>query len=406
MSPVRFTQVTYSPRTLNKHRIVDAVRFAQEGYSRASLARELGLSRAAISTIVNELLSRGLLRETEHIATTGGRPSIRLEINPQRGQVLGVDMGATHVTLALANFAGMVLAERREPLDILDGPEACLARVDAHVQALLAANDLHLHDLSACAIGVPGPVSTQTGAAIAPPIMPGWDGFPIRDELEKRWQRPVLIENDANLGALGEWVYGAGRGVSHLAYLKVGTGVGVGFIFQGEIYRGAQGYAGEIGHITLVDHGPRCACGNFGCLEALAGGRAIALQGQDAVRRGLPTRLEIIQPPESITARDVAMAAQMGDLAAQKIIADAGNYLGIAIANIVNLLNPEVIVIGGGVAQSGDLLLESIRKTVRQRSMSGTLDKLRIVSAVLGVRSSGLGAVAYALNYALHTLAE
>ena len=216
----------------------------------------------------------------------------------------------------------------------------------------------------------------------------------------------MLIENDANLGALGEWVYCAGRGVSHLAYLKVGTGVGAGFIFQGEIYRGAQGYAGEIGHITLVDRGPRCSCGNFGCLEALAGGRAIALQGQDAVRRGLPTRLEIIQPPESITARDVAMAAQMGDLTAQKIIADAGNYLGIAIANIVNLLNPEVIVIGGGVAQSGDLLLESIRKTVHQRSMSGTLNKLRIVSAVLGLRSSGLGAVAYALNYALHTLAE
>ncbi|GAB4536533.1 MAG: ROK family transcriptional regulator [Anaerolineales bacterium] len=401
-----FTRATYNARTLNKHRIVDYVRFAQEGYSRVALARELGLSRAAVSTIVTDLVARGLLREAERVSTAGGRPPTRLEINPQCGKVLGVDLGATHMTLVLANFAGMVLAERREPFTIMDDPETCLARVDTHVRAMLEASDTRLEDLSACAVGVPGPVSQETGSVIAPPIMPGWGGFPIRTALETRWQRPVLLGNDADLGALGEWVYGAGRGMTHLAYIKVGTGVGAGLIFHGDVYRGAQGYAGEIGHITLVDHGPRCSCGNYGCLEALAGGRAIALQGQDAVRRGLPTPLETIQPVENITARDVAMAAQMGDLVSQKIIADAGNYLGIAIANLINLLNPEVLVIGGGVAQSGDLLLESIRKTVRQRSMSGAVERVRIVSAVLGLRSSGLGAVAYALTHALHALAD
>ncbi len=403
---VQFLRSSYDARTLNKHLIIDHIRFSQGGYSRASLAREVGLSRAAVSTIVNELLARGIVREAERVSTGGGRPPIRLEINPGGGLVAGVDIGVTHVALVLADFSGAVLAERREPLNVMDGPEICLRQVNAHLQVLLAAQGVSLEDIAAFGVGVPGPVSQETGKVIAPPIMPGWEGFPVRDTLQTLWGRPVLVGNDADLGALGEWVYGAGRGATHLAYVKVGSGVGAGFIFNGEIYRGAEGYAGEIGHITLMKDGPVCTCGNRGCLEALAGGTAIARQAQDAVRRGLPTRLDAIQPVESITARHVAQAAQMGDLVSQQIIVQAGHYLGIAIANVINLLNPGVLVIGGGVSQMGDLLLEPIRHTARERSLPGAAHGVRIVSAVLGVRSSGMGAVAYAITHAIHALAE
>ncbi len=403
---MQFARAAYDARNLNKHMVLDHIRFARQGYTRAALAREIGLSRAAVSAIVSELLERGLVREAERMSTSGGRPPIRLEINPQRGYAVGVDIGVTHITLVLADFAGAVLAERREPLAIEDGPKECIRQVDVHLRALLAGADLLPGDVAAFTVGVPGPVSSEEGTVIAPPIMPGWEQYPIRRDLEMRWERPVLLGNDADLGALGEWVYGAGRGTSHLAYVKVGSGVGAGFIFNGEIYRGAQGYAGEIGHITLVKDGPLCSCGNRGCLEALAGGKAIARQMQDAVRRGLPTRLEHVQPVERITARDVALAAQMGDLLSQQVVTDAGHYLGIAIANIVNLLNPDVVVIGGGVAQMGDLLLDPIRRTVRERSLRGAVNAVRIVSSVLGTRSSAMGAVTFALTHALHTLAD
>ncbi|RMF46013.1 MAG: ROK family transcriptional regulator [Anaerolineae bacterium] len=403
---MQFARAAYDARNLNKHMVLDHIRFARQGFTRVALARELGLSRAAVSTIVNELIARGLVREAERVSTTGGRPPIRLEINPECGYVVGVDIGVTHVTLVLADFAGRALSERREPLSIDDGPKDCLRQVDVHLKALLESVSLPMEQIAALTVGVPGPVSADDGTVIAPPVMPGWERYPIVQTLQDRWARPVLLANDADLGALGEWVYGAGRDTTHLAFVKVGSGVGAGFIFNGEIYRGTSGLAGEIGHITLIKDGPLCTCGNRGCLEALAGGRAIARQAQDAVRRGLPTRLEHIRPVEGITARDVAIAAQMGDLLAQQIVQDAGHYLGIAIANIINLLNPDAVVIGGGVAQMGDLLLEPIRHTVRERSLGGPINAVRIVSAVLGMRSSAMGAVTYALTYALHTLAD
>jgi glucokinase len=167
--------------------------------------------------------------------------------------------------------------------------------------------------------------------------MPGWDGYPIRDYLHKLWGCPVSLNNDAELGALGEWAFGAGRIKRHMAYIKVGSGVGAGLILDGRIYRGASGLAGEIGHLTIQQNGPQCSCGNYGCLEALAGGAAIARNAQEAVQSGKRTQLAGIRPIEQITARDVGNAARLGDLAAQQIVAEAGSYLGIAVAGVVNL---------------------------------------------------------------------
>jgi glucokinase-like ROK family protein len=270
---------------------------------------------------------------------------------------------------------------------------------------LLAGAGLGFSNLQAVGVGVPGPIVTEAGIVLAPPIMPGWDQFPIRATLEGRWGCTVSLNNDADLGALGEWAYGADRGVNNLAYIKIGTGVGAGLLIDGQIYRGATGSAGEIGHITIEEEGPLCNCGNRGCLETLTGGYAIAHIAQETVRSGVSTKLKEIQPLEQISAIHVTEAARQGDLAAQQILATAGNYLGIAIAGLVNLFNPSVVIVGGGVAQVGDLFLEPVRKAVRRRSLPAAAQAVRITTAMLGRRSSGMGAIVEATSTATHRMA-
>lgn len=394
-------------KNLNKHVILDLVRFSQAGISRAELARQMGLSRAAITAIVNDLIARDLLRETESQPSLSGRRPISLDVNPQAGLVIGIDMGATHLDLVLSDFSARLLHEVQEnDFSVVAGPEVCLRQVNALMERLLDEAGVALQKIAAIGMGVPGPVQAESGMVSAPPIMPGWDNYPIQQKLQQIWQIPVILDNDADLGALGEWAYGAARNEQHLAYIKVGSGIGAGLLLNGQIYRGAAGYAGEIGHITIRGHGAVCSCGNRGCLEAVAGGTAIARQAREAVLANRRTQLASIQPMERISAKDVAFAARMGDLVAQQILAEAGANLGIAVAGLVNLFNPNMVVIGGGVSQMGDLLLEPIRQAVQERSLRSSSQVVRIVAAVLGRRSSSMGAVAQALTFALHQLAE
>lgn len=393
-------------KRINKHAVLDLIRFTAGGISRVEISRQLGLTRAAVSGIVNDLLAAGIILETEHLLSHSGRPAIVLEINPSRGYVIGIDFGASHINLLLADTAARILDEIEVDFDIRAGPQAGIAEADRLVREILSRANLNIEDILAIGMGVPGPIVTATGTVVAPPIMPGWDGYPIRDNLQTLWKVPVSINNDAELGALGEWAAGAGRGEQTLAYIKVGTGIGAGLLLDGQIYRGVTGSAGEIGHLTIDENGPLCACGNHGCLEAIAGGRAIALQAQEAVRNKQRTQLASIQPVESITARDVAAAARRGDLLAQQILARAGTHIGIAIAGMVNLFNPALVIIGGGVAQTGDILLEPIRQVVQRRSLPAATRVVRITTAMLGRRSSSMGAVIQALTIALHQIAD
>jgi len=314
-------------------------------------------------------------------------------------------MGATHLRMVVSDFSAHVLDEVEQPLSIAEGPVVILEQIDQQFKALLEKMKLTADSIMAIGMDVPGPVVAIVGKVSNPPIMPGWDEYPIRTHLEELWQLPVSIGNDAELGALGEWAYGAGRGENNLAYIKVGTGVGAGLLLDGQIYRGATGTAGEIGHITIDENGPLCTCGNYGCLEAMAGGLAIARKAREAIENGRRTQLSALSP-EKILAVDVARAAQQGDLVAQQIITDAGRYLGIAIASLVNIFNPGMVVIGGGVSQLGDLLLEPIRKTVMERSLHASAKVARITSAVLGRRASSMGAVVQAINLSLDRLVD
>jgi len=395
----------YNVKSFNKHAVLDLIRFSVVGLSRTDLADQMGLTRAGVSLIVNDLLKCNVVREADSRPIPSGRPPVALEINPKIGLVGAIDMGASHLSIALADFTARIVQEAEFPFDIKDGPEACLAYADKKLNELLKSQGLKLYDLLAVGLGVPGPVITEMGMVVAPPIMPGWDHYPILSTLEKMWGCHVTLNNDAELGALGEWAYGVGRGEKNVAYIKVGSGIGAGLILNNQIYGGTTGAAGEIGHLTVDENGPLCNCGNHGCLEAFAGGHAIAKQGQTLVKSGKKTILSEL-PLDSITAHEVIEAAQRGDLYTQEILQRAGTFIGIAIAGLVNLFNPSIVILGGGVAQVGDILTNPIRQAVHERAMRASEQSVRITTGMLGRRALLIGATVQAINIAIHIAAE
>ncbi len=384
-------------REMNRSLILNVIR--QEGsVSRAAIARRTRLSRSTVSSIVSELLEANLVHEVGRGRSSGGRRPILINLNYNAGYVVGVDLGATHLIILIANLNGDVIARRETDFSVAVGPDAGLKQIADAVRQCLADAGISLDRVRGLGMGVPGPVEYAEGRVVAPPIMPGWHGVALRDRLSRELGVPVYVDNDANLGALSEHCHGAGRGYANLAYIKVGTGIGCGLILGGQLYRGEVGSAGEIGHVTIDENGPPCKCGSYGCLESMAGGPAIALRAQQAIRAGQATSLAAIQPPESITARDVALAAQMGDKLAQQLFAEAGRHIGVALASLANLLNPGLIIIGGGVAQAGRLLLDPIRKTLEQRALQPVAQSTRVVQSVVGRDASALGAVDLALQ--------
>jgi glucokinase-like ROK family protein len=394
---------------MNKVAIFDAVRVNQDGISRADVARLTNLSRATVSAIVDELIDASLVREARVGVSRGGRRPTILELNPDVGRVMGIDIGATHLVVAVSDLRGCILAELiqdNSKFNIAAGPERCLEIVDATVKLVLARAGCDLNSLTAIAVGVPGPVVAKLGLVVAPPIMPGWDGFPIRDRLAEKWGRPIFVDNDADLGALGEGTYGAGRGELNLAYIKVGTGIGCGILMDGHLYRGVLGTAGEIGHFTMSEDGPPCTCGNYGCLEAMAGGRAIAQRAQMAIKAGQRTSLSSLNHGGEVTTHDVALAAQNGDTVSQQLLSDAGRHIGSALASLINLLNPGLVLVGGGVAGAGEFLINPIREAVEERSMRASFQATRIELATLGPKSVVLGAVSLALTQTFRSYVE
>lgn len=392
-------------KNFTQHALIDLIRFTPGGISRSELARQLGLSRAAISSVVIAMQRKGLIGEVEE-GKHGGRKPIVLKINPELGFVIGIDMGASHVTLILADFSTKTLQEMHMPIDIQLGPRICLGQVDTYLNEMLGNAGLLMSQVKAVGVGIPGPVLAELGVVSSSPTLPTWDGFPIRDMLQTMWKCPVSVNNDAELGVLGEWACGAGRGEKDVVYIKVGVGIGAGLLLDGQIYRGQTGCAGEIGHVVLVKNGPLCHCGNHGCLEALAGGWAIVQQARAAVQNGRQTSLREKQPLDALLPQDVVLAAGQGDEVAQKIVAEAGVSIGLAAAGLVNVVNPGMVIIGGSMVQNGDLLLEPIRREVQQRSLRAASRAVRIVPALLGRRSSGMGAVTRAISLAIHRLVD
>lgn len=391
-------------RKLNKDAVLELVRQAGP-ISRADLARHTLLSPSTISAITLELIEAQLVRETGAGLSRGGRRPVLLEFNRDAALVVGVEMGVTHLMVLVTNLAPDIHVRYKVPFNVGMHPEMGIERLIDGIRAAL--NQLPAHNgtaprIAGIGIGVPGPVDVAQGTLVAPPLIPQWDGYPLSAELNERMGLPVLIDNDATLGVLGEYTFGAGQHVDALAYVKLGTGIGCGLICNGEVYRGARGYAGEIGHLMVAQNGPPCRCGSYGCLEAMAGGEAVAQQAKLALKAGHPSILSNIADPNTITAREVAAAAAAGDPLGRQILNTAGRLLGIALADLVNLLNPGRIIIGGGFAQAGDPLLAPLRDTVRAQAMQASGRATEIVPAALGGDSIALGAVAMVLKTILY----
>ena len=353
-----------------------------DGTTRADLSALTGLARSTIAQRLEQLRAQGLLREVGESDSTGGRPPMMLAFNEDAGVVFAADLGATHARLAITNLGGTVLAEDSGDMPIAEGPEVVLNWADDRFHALLRELGREDEDVRGIGIGVPGPVEHATGRPRNPPIMPGWDGYPIPERFADRYRVPVLVDNDVNIMALGEhWT--SWRQVDDLLFIKVATGIGCGVVVDGRIHRGADGAAGDIGHIRVAA-GERadeiiCSCGNIGCLEALAGGAAMARQLSE---QGL----------DAADSRAVVALARAGEPAAVRLVRDSGRLIGEVLAASVNLYNPSVIVIGGDVAQAHEQLLAGVREVVYQRSLPLATRHLRVVRSQLADRAGVIGA--------------
>lgn len=379
--------------------VLDAIR---HGHARArpEIVEHTGLGRAIVSQRVGELVERGLVTEGDVGPSTGGRPPRQLTFRAEAGHLLVADLGATSIDVAVTTLDGRILGHRDEPARIEAGPDKCLDRVDVLFDSLLRTTEGIPGELWGVGIGVPGPVEFQTGRPISPPIMPGWDGYPIRERFATRYGAPVWVDNDVNMLALGEWRSGVAAGHEAVVVVKIGTGIGAGIISGGRIHRGAQGSAGDVGHISVTDdRSVLCRCGNTGCLEALAGGAAIGRAGEAAALDGRSARLRTaLDQHGTVTAEDVARAASFGDPFSVAQLQSAGHRIGTMLASVVNFFNPSLIVIGGGVANSPDLLLAAIRETVYRRSLPLATRDLLIQRSSLGNLAGVIGASAMVVD--------
>jgi glucokinase-like ROK family protein len=367
--------------------------------TRPNLVRATGLSRAVITQRVAELLDYGLLVEGELGPSTGGRAPRLLRFPADAGHLLVADLGATSVDVALADLSGTILAHVQEPCDIAAGPDEVLARVEElFVRSLVSAEPRSV-PLWGIGIGVPGPVEFESGRPVAPPIMPGWDRYAVRERFAT-YNVPVWVDNDVNIMALGERRAGIAKGHDNVVFIKIGTGIGAGIIMRGTLHRGTQGCAGDVGHMQVTDdRAVVCRCGNVGCLEALAGGGALARDAKAAARNGRSDFLAaLLEEKGSIEARDVARGATHGDPTCVELVTRAGRLVGHMLASVVNFYNPSLIVIGGGVAGAGDLLLATIRETVYRRSLPLATRELVVKRSELGDLAGVVGAAVMATD--------
>ncbi|GAA4003337.1 ROK family protein [Allokutzneria multivorans] len=351
--------------------------------TRAELTQLTGLARSTVGARVDLLLHNGLLAPAGEAVSTGGRPPATFAFNPSAGVVLAADIGATHATVAVTDLAATVLAQREESMSITLGPRAVLDRMLQIGAELLA--ETGNATVVGTGIGLPGPVEHSTGKPNNPPIMPGWDGYDVPGHVAAALAGPVLVDNDVNLMALGEHaaVY---PDVDHLLFVKIATGIGSGIITGGSLHRGAQGVAGDLGHVQAMgSHAVACRCGNLGCLEAVAAGPAIASR---------------VPAADGSVASLIALV-RAGDVVAANEVRAAGRSIGEVLAACVSLLNPSVVVLGGQLVNATDSLLAGVREVVYARSLPLATGSLQIVSARTGAQAGVLGAATMVLQHVL-----
>jgi predicted NBD/HSP70 family sugar kinase len=370
--------------------------WAERAISRAEIARRANLSRSTVSEVVEALLPTGLVAEGGHGESSGGRRPIMLHFQDDACCILGAEMGASHLAVALTNLRGQVLDWELCDHPVRNDPEGTRARLTAMCEKALKTWRGGASRLVGIGVGVPSPVDPRHPFALSRVVLPAWQGASGLEHLGRRFGVPVSVDNDANLGALAEQWWGAGRGIADFAYVKVGTGVGSGHVINGELYRGAGGFAGEIGHLSMDPHGETCMCGLRGCLALYVGSPALVERAGE-LRATMPgTALD-----GEITMTALEAAGLAGDPLALQVAREAATYLGIAVSGMLNLMDPAVVIVGGGITTMGDRFLGPLREIVGMRTRVSGGAGPAIVMSKLGPQSVAVGAASLVLKEAL-----
>ena len=368
---------------------------AEDGRSRADLARDTGLSRATVSAIATELLATGIVKEGARRLSRGGRPATALRFHGLGRTLLGVELGASHISAVRADLRGGILAAHRRDHDVQGDPSGALEVLASFLHHLTSTAEAPPLGVG---VAVPSPMRRDQPGRLSRDLLPSWADVDLAEWLRATTGLPCRIDNDANVGALAEHWWGAGQGVADFAYIKVATGVGAGVIIGGDIYRGAGGVAGEIGHTAIDPTGPRCRCGLQGCLEAFVG-------TQYLIERAAVRAAELDVPPTWATDQPglatLIDAAESGDALATELIADTGHWLGIAVSNLLNLVNPSRVVLGGRLTTAGPLLLGPLRTALAQRTLWTSVESAQVVISQLPADAIALGAATLVLQQAL-----
>ncbi|TNF36949.1 MAG: ROK family protein [Deltaproteobacteria bacterium] len=368
-----------------------------EGISRADIGRLSGLSASTVSTIVAQFLESGLLLAGQVTTTQVGRPPRILYFNYDHNHVVGVELGAAHVTVALCDLRGEIRWHRSEEWDVAGDPEGAIARIIDGVEAARRRPEARGRTLP-IGLALPCPLDDRNPDQLSPRLFPAWMGVRLAERLHAHFGLRVIADNDANCGAMAEAWAGVGRDGADLVYIKVATGVGAGIIVEQLPFRGADGIAGEVGHTCIDMNGRRCRCGLQGCLEAEIGSSALVDRVREALAAGRPSMLAGVEPLSEL---EIANAAVAGDEVAREIVSDAGVALGVAVANLLNIINPTKVVIGGRLARAGEVLLAPLRATARARAMWTSLERADIRLSELGPAIIARGAAFHVIRGAL-----
>ena len=385
-------------RKMNRAIVLETLR-VNKTLSRAGLAGETGLNPSTVSNIIAELINDDLICETDLIQPSTGRPGRLLELNPSGGCAVGLEINVDYISIILADFATNILWRRKVESSPELGQDAILQKVKGLIDEAINFGCQRQLRLLGIGVGVPGLVDTHTGLLRVAPNL-HWMDVPVCELLGQHFDCPVYVENEANAAALGEYYFGVARHIRNFIYLSAGIGLGSGIVIDGKLFRGRYGFAGEAGHMTLDVNGELCACGKHGCWETFVSPRAVLQR----------VRYTLVQAPDSklhelvagnldmLTYEDVMKAARSGEPVALAAIGEVGHYLGVGVANLINLLNAELIVLGGSLSLVGSIVLPEVEKIVNSTALAPNREHLQIAASTLGVDACMMGAVALVLD--------
>ncbi|WIG61006.1 MAG: hypothetical protein OJF49_003754 [Ktedonobacterales bacterium] len=395
-------------RTLREYNhllVLNSVRL-QGPAARVALAQQTGLSKTTVSSIIDQLLQDSLVTEGDFIdaPATGGRRPILVHFNEDLGLVLGIEVGYTSLTLITTNLTGQVKSVWNEPFDFTTPPHTCLAMLSAAIRIFMARSELQWDHILGIGVGISAPIDSRTRSILFPLGEHSWEGIDIAATLSQQFEVPVYVDNNANLAAVSEGRYGVGVPFSDFVYITINQGIGCGLIRNQQIYRGAMGAAGEIGHLQLLDDGPLCICGKRGCLETLANNSAIiadASLGKSLARVAPKARVSPqLADTEDLDINDVIHAAEAGDMSARLALQQAGRYIGAAVAMMINILNPEVVILEGATVRTGRYLLEAVQEESARHTLPVIWPATKMITGQLGDLAVALGAATVVIDAA------